>query len=242
VFLPFFRSKTETTRLKKLSKPARQPRKVDDLPSIESHSDDNDVWDSGIDDAFSENDEEDLGDDMEALSLDDTSANSDEEQDYERLPRKRRLSWDEDKTKGSERLPVKLSNGRLEKRGHLPATAEPEVLSSEDSDDEAERIQEQERQLNNRHGVEDVATGARFGRPAVIDVVKDKSKQIRVQRAKEQLASIAQEIIADPETSVRLSYLASRTIESHPFYSLGFSGAYTRSPSPRSQRRPIRNP
>ncbi|CAE7127135.1 unnamed protein product [Rhizoctonia solani] len=49
--------------------------------------------------------------------------------------------------------------------------------------------------------IEDVATGARFGRPAVRDIVSQKSRKARIEAAKEQLASICQDIMAEPENS-----------------------------------------
>ena len=56
--------------------------------------------------------------------------------------------------------------------------------------------------------VEDVSTGARFGRPAVVDVIGQRSRKARIQGAKEQIAGLCQEILGDPENSVRSTMLS----------------------------------
>lgn len=71
-------------------------------------------------------------------------------------------------------------------------------------------------ELEERYKVEDVSTGARFGRPAVIDIIGNKSRTARIQGAKDQIAGICQEIIADPENSVRFLFWT-------PFMYLSFS-------------------
>jgi nucleolar complex protein 3 len=73
----------------------------------------------------------------------------------------------------------------------------------------------------NTRGVEDVATGARFGRPAVRDIIQQKSRKARIEAAKEQLASICQEIMAEPENSVSFSCPLVMQIYSHLFLQLG---------------------
>lgn len=194
------RSKHETKRLHKLSKPTRRKEDDDDdLPSINSHSDDNELWDSdlGDDDSGSENDL-DLGDSV-------SEVDSDAEQECERLPRPKDNITKKDELKGSERLPVKLADGTIRKRGNLPA---PEQAPSSDEDEDDSMPTANGSAPRNHYGehansqVEDVSTGARFGRPAVATVLGTKSKKARIQAAKEQLAAICQEIVADPENSV----------------------------------------
>ncbi|KDQ18509.1 hypothetical protein BOTBODRAFT_63430 [Botryobasidium botryosum FD-172 SS1] len=214
------RSKKETERLFQLSKPARVRAPVDDdLPSVESHDEDEGSWNSDIEEgedssqALSEDNEDDASIPSSSRS---EPSDSDSEKSYERMPRGPNKSWD-DKEAGPERLPIKLPDGRIQKMGKLPSRPQEEdtdTESSSDEEEEPERIQPA--------ATEDVATGARFGRAAVVDVVKTKSRKERIQAAKEQLAGLCQEIIADPENSLGLLRrlhtfsLKSITTPSHP--------------------------
>ena len=173
------RSKKETIRLHSLNKPARKAVK-DDLPSIE---DDEESWSSGIEDSQ-------LG------SIDDDSnLDSDTEMPYEMAPRKRRPSWDSTEENNINHLPTKLADGQIKKSVIKPTA----IVSTDDSEeDEDPDLGEQEE----RYRVEDVSTGARFGRPAVIDVISSSSRKARIQGAKDQIAGICQEIISDPENNV----------------------------------------
>ena len=199
------RSKHETDRLHKLGKPARARRaQDDDLPSIHSHSEDENLWDSDIEGYLtsSQNNNDDDGDNRNRAS--DPSISSDastsseplEVEDlYDHNARKPSLN---EEPKGAERLPVKLPNGKIKKRGFLPVTER-----SEESDDE--EIKAADTAMTHLGTVpprEDVSTGARFGRPAVTEVIGNKSRKARIQGAKEQIASICHDIIADSENSV----------------------------------------
>ena len=209
------RSKKEIERLHRMHKPVRAAVK-NDLPALDSDSeaDNGEDWSSGVE-SLGEDDEDDeaLWDDDEDDSMSDSSVvqrrkekrreSDDEEMAYETAPRKRRPSWEpeSDKDQGIERLPIKLSDGRVLKsksKVYLPQDEE------EDSSDESDVPPPPEEKPK----VEDVSTGARFGRPAVVDVVSQKSRKARVQAAKEQIAGICQEIVADPENSVRTSQLS----------------------------------
>ena len=186
-------------RLHMLHKPQRRVPVEDDLPSIESHSEDEGEWSSGVDD-----------DDLAALSYDEGNSVSssisgrkrskprkdsdDEEMLYEAQPRKRRKSWDSEEEAGIERLPIKLQNGKIK---HSGVKVEALPQSEEDDESSEEEILAEEPVV-----VEDVSIGARFGRPAVADVMTMKSRKAKVQAAKEQIASICQDIIADPENGV----------------------------------------
>jgi nucleolar complex protein 3 len=191
----FRRSKYETDRLHKLSRPIIPKRAIDDdLPSVDSHDDDDgEPWSSGIDD--DESPSEDEGDSF----LDDSKhqlSDSDVEMAYEKIPRKKKVSWDDEKKSGIQRLPIKLPDGRIQETGRIavpPSDIDSDSSSGDSSldDDEGETRK-----------VEDVSTGARFGRPSVVDVVGTKSRIARIQAAKEQIAGICQEILADPENSV----------------------------------------
>lgn len=124
-----------------------------------------------------------------------SSSSLDVEEAYERTRATKKVAF-EDKPQGTEKLPVKLSDGKVQKRGFVAAPQPEEESDSEEEAVSAPPLPEPAR--------EDVSTGARFGRPAVVSVISNKSRKARIQGAKEQLASICQEIIADPENSVCL--------------------------------------
>ncbi|KAG8748655.1 hypothetical protein FRC10_000046 [Ceratobasidium sp. 414] len=195
------RSKKETQRLLKLSKPTREHKQYeDDLPSIHSHSDDGGEWSSGLDDAsdaLSDEDSE-ISDPESVDSETETArppkrqrnkADSDEELPYEVAGRPRPPS----PKRTAERLPIKLGDGRIQSTGARAVASESEAEEEESDEEEQEPAP---------GTVEDVATGARFGRPAVRDVVQQRSRKARIEAAKEQLATICQEIMAEPENSI----------------------------------------
>ncbi|KAL1744529.1 nucleolar complex-associated protein-domain-containing protein [Schizophyllum fasciatum] len=185
------RSKSETQRLHELHKPQRPKIAVDDdLPSIDSDGemDDGEPWSSDVPEDASEMDNE---DDESVLDSD-----SDAEMPYEAAPR---AAFKPPKESNAiSRLPIKLADGRVQKTGAQPAAP---LSSGEDTDEASE---DEERNPEPQHNVEDVTTGARFGRPAVADVISTKSRKARLQLAKDQIASICQDIVADPENSLGL--------------------------------------
>ncbi|CAE6492248.1 unnamed protein product [Rhizoctonia solani] len=188
------RSKKETQRLHELTKPDRASKHIeDDLPSIGSHSDDGDDWSSLASDALLDEDalsDEDLdSDDDVPKRLD-----SDEEFPYEIAGRPRPPS----PKRQAERLPIKLGDGRIQSTGAREVQSDSEE-GEESEDDENVTVSDTKPPV-----IEDVATGARFGRPAVRDIVKQKSRKARIEAAKEQLASICQEIMTEPENSLGL--------------------------------------
>ncbi|KAL0946935.1 hypothetical protein HGRIS_013095 [Hohenbuehelia grisea] len=194
------RSKKETDRLHQLSKPVRKAPSIDDLPSVDSH--DEGSWSSGLedDDAFSSSDEDEDADDADSLGISDDD--SDIEMPYETAPRPQPQSWKPEKKKGVERLPIKLSDGRVLQTGstNAPPVSDDEASDSEASDGDENGFPD----ASEARVVEDVSTGARFGRPAVIDIIANKSRSAKIQAAKEQIASICQEIVAEPENSLGL--------------------------------------
>ncbi|KAI8998713.1 nucleolar complex-associated protein 3 [Trametes punicea] len=206
------RSKKETERLRQSNKPVRKPVE-DDLPSIHSHDEDEDDWSSGVSDIEGLPTEDTSDEEAASEAESSTSAaerrrrkrreDSDEEElPFERQPRRRRPSWEpeSDKEKGIERLPIKLADGRIQKTGDKVYFGDDESSSESDEDAETQRAKE----AAQRFRVEDVATGARFGRPAVVDVIGQKSRKARLQAAKEQIAGLCQEILGDPENSLGL--------------------------------------
>lgn len=195
------RSKAATERLHQLQKPIRKPRD-DDLPSIASG--DEDAGDSAgfmmdESDLGVSSDEDGSDEELEAgrQTFQGFDSDSDVEMPYERMPRGREASVESDSHRHIQGLPIKLADGRIQATGKM--TRAPTSSESED-EDEATNVHPDE--ANKR--IEDVATGARFGRPAVVDVVGNKSRAARIHEAKEQIASICQEIIADPENSLGL--------------------------------------
>lgn len=161
----------------------------DDLPDVGSHSEDDNEWSSNIssDDSV-EGPSRGSGDDG-------LGENSDVEMPYETAPRPRRPSWDESSDNEVQRLPIKLLDGQVKNVGvKLRRTREE---SSEEDEDE-ETVEKLTRELR-----EDATQGSRLGRLSVVDVVTTKSRKARIHGAKEQIASICQEIVGDPEDSVR---------------------------------------
>ncbi len=190
-------------RLHELTKPVRKPEVYDDdLPSL--NSDDDSEWDSDLPEDMSDASGDELSDDEDGDNgASDYSNDSNEEMPYETIPRKPRAQSSEPTE--VHRLPIKLANGKIQKTGMKPVSIKtPQPPVEEDDDDSEEEDEEDEEEQK----VEDVATGARFGRPAVVDVLSTKSRRQRVDMAKDQIAGICQEIMADPENSVKLHLIS----------------------------------
>ncbi|EIN07402.1 NOC3p-domain-containing protein [Punctularia strigosozonata HHB-11173 SS5] len=188
------RSKKETERLHGLVKPVRIARRDDDLPSINSHTDDESDW-SGLEEQLSDSGSEDEEPSVESGEGEDLD--SDAEMPYETKPRLWRTARETSPKNVIDRLPIKLADGRIAQGG---TRVIPGTVSSDESEEESE--EEEPAQLEPRR--EDVSTGARFGRPAVVDVILQPSRKARIQGAKEQIAALCQEILADPENSLGL--------------------------------------
>ncbi|KAF4579051.1 hypothetical protein EYR36_000860 [Pleurotus pulmonarius] len=108
-------------------------------------------------------------------SLDEDS-DSDAEMPYESKPRQLPDAWREEKKDEVESLPIKLADGRIQKTGNK------KLQTPKDDSDESDAssiVNEPEPPRR-----DDIATGSRF--------------------AKEQIASLCQEIISDPENSLGL--------------------------------------
>jgi nucleolar complex protein 3 len=151
---------------------------------------------------------------------------------YEVAPRKRRPSWDSDDDHNVHHLPTKLPDGRIQKSVNKPtavrAAADPDHV---ETDDDAAQQDQEHAEMQARYRVEDVSTGARFGRPAVVDVIGIKSRKAKIQGAKDQIAGICQEIIADPENSVSTHNNIAADVPAHWFLrSLVFCDVYTHFP------------
>ncbi|KAJ6596856.1 nucleolar complex-associated protein-domain-containing protein [Mycena vulgaris] len=187
------RSKKETDRLHRLNKPAKKAVDTDDLPSLDSHDEDDGDWSSEI----PSDDEEGLSDGGESDGSMSSSSDlgSNAEMPYETAPRKRRPEWESSADQGIQRLPIKLADGRIQKTGAKLK----QLSTSEDTEEESE-----DEDVPEAPRREDVSTGARFGRPAVVDVIGNKSRAARIQGAKDQIAGICQDIVSDPENSLGL--------------------------------------
>ncbi|KAF5391290.1 hypothetical protein D9757_001920 [Collybiopsis confluens] len=189
------RSKPETERLRQLHKPIRKAPVNDDLPSLDSHDEDEGPWDSEIGDidlsGEDSDDSEQHSSDPDADAPDDFD--SDVEMPYEVAPRKHRRPPASEEP-GHEKLPIKLMDGKIQKTGRnaAPISADPPSEDSEDQSDNEQPVRD------------DAATGARFGRLAVVDVLENKSRRVKIKVAKDQIANICQEIVSDPENSLTL--------------------------------------
>jgi nucleolar complex protein 3 len=181
-----------------LNKPIRKP-KVDNLPPIDSHDEDEESWSSGIDEDADIISQSSVSDSDQNISSGD-DLDSDTEMPYERVPRRPQGTSEAKKDRHVQGLPIKSADGRIHATGKTTAAL---PSSDEEGSDSDESVEEQEIPVE-VNKIEDVSTGARFGRPAVIDVVGNKSRTTRIQGAKDQIASICQEIIAEPENSVRI--------------------------------------
>ena len=122
---------------------------------------------------------------------------SDTEMPYELVPRLHKVPEPETR-RNIPGLPIKLSDGRIQ--ASKKVTVAPAPI---DDDEDTEGSVRSQSLPATPSTVENVATGARFGRLAVADVIGNSSRKARIQGAKDQIASICQEIIADPENSVR---------------------------------------
>jgi nucleolar complex protein 3 len=191
-----YRSKKELERLHQLYKPARVERKTDDLPAVDSgseeYSDTESLPSNDFSDKLSENVP--ISEDEEEYSV--AGFDSDAEMPYEQVPWKQR-SRDgvSSRTKQIEGLPIKLPDGTIQKSTKMLLVTDSDLSSNEESEEESVPRESETR-------VEDVTTGARFGRAAIVDIVGKSSRKERVEAAKEQIAGICQDILADPENSV----------------------------------------
>ncbi|EJD53042.1 nucleolar complex-associated protein 3 [Auricularia subglabra TFB-10046 SS5] len=186
------RSKKETQRLHQFYKPTRPRKPEDDLPSLNSGDDADSDLDPALEDAEIE-----LSD-ASSSSQAAVDSDSDVEQAYERIPRTQAAPPKAKDKKEVPRLPIKMTNGRVQETG-IRVIANDDPFEEEDEDDDEEQWQEPEAPR-----VEDGATAARFGRPAVVDVLRIASRKQRVQAAQDQIASLCQEIVGDPENNLAL--------------------------------------
>ena len=203
------RSKWELDRLRRLENPIRRVPVEDDLPSVNSHTDDEEVWSSDIredisevDSGLSEDDslleDEQFDSSQPRLRTKRAAADSDAEMSYEAVPRRMQPSWS-DREVVIDRLPIKLRDGKIKRTG-------PKLVVQAQSEEESEG-HSPERWPEPEPTREDITTGARFGRLSVIGVISNPSRKERIQLAKEQIANICQEVVADPENSVRVCHL-----------------------------------
>ena len=123
---------------------------------------------------------------------------------YEVTPRPRRPSWDEDSNDEVQRLPIKLLDGQIKNVG-VKLRKTREGPPEENEEERATKESTPERR-------EDASLGSRLGRRSVVDVVTTKSRKERIHAAKEQIASICQEIVGDPEDGVRCLYFVGITV------------------------------
>jgi nucleolar complex protein 3 len=188
------RSKKETSRLFDLTKtPYAKVEHVQEASPEGSTSDDDselnsDMEELDLSDGASESDENGSLDEQSSL------ADSDEEQSYERLPRKAGgAAKVEKKQKMVSRLPIKLPSGQIQQTG----VREGSVQTDEDMVGAKDAYPQKHPKPAKRD-----FSGAGFGRASVADVVRIGSRLERIQSAKEQIAGICQDILSEPENGV----------------------------------------
>ena len=175
-----------------MTKPIQKREVHDDLPPPNSDGEDDGSWGSGIgSDELDDSDDNESPPDMNPIL-----ENSDDEMPYETSAHTRQHLWDSRKSE-VQRLPIKLPDGRIKGTGTKAITTKTVAASSED-EDSVSGLESEPEPLK----VEDVSTGARFGRVSVLDVLQKKSRRHRIEMAKVQIAGICQDILADPENSV----------------------------------------
>ncbi|KAF9301100.1 hypothetical protein BGZ74_007168 [Mortierella antarctica] len=164
---------------------------ADDLPSEEDTDDEGDM-DIDMNDSdepmSSEESDMDAGDyesEEEEKEID-----SDEEQDYEQAPR-RAEGWSE---KGSTRLPIKLADGRIKE------VKDDRVRPSEVKDEE----EEEEEIADSDFAEEEDEEEDEEEEEEIQEPQPEKKipKKVQIAKKKEEMATIAQTIIADPEQNV----------------------------------------
>lgn len=126
-------------------------------------------------------------------SEDERIVDSDEEQDYEQAPRKAE-GWSE---KGSTRLPIKLADGRIKE------VEDNRVRPSEKKDDDSE---EEEEVVDSDFAEEEGDQEETVFEDEEEKPAKKVPKKVLLAQKKEEMATIAQTIIADPEANVRFFF------------------------------------
>lgn len=175
-----------------------------------------------------DDDDNDMASDASSSFSAAVDAESDAEQPYERIPRTKPAAPKPRDTKELPRLPIKMTDGRVKGTGSRTVANNDPSEHEDESDEEVWAEPEMPK-------VEDVTTGARFGRPAVVDVLRIPARKLRVQTAKEQIASLCQEIIADPENNVRLLTAFTATCDTYCIrYTIARTAAPTRDLLPRA--------
>ncbi|KAG8897066.1 hypothetical protein FRB99_008473, partial [Tulasnella sp. 403] len=195
-------SAAEIKRLHRLDRPKKKPSEPAHVPHLDS--DDDDDWSS----TFESLNEEDIND-VESISRSDATPESSDrdsasEEDEDQI-RPQAVTWQPEKPLGPARLPVKLADGTIRLTGNRPAAPEPEHSESSDEEKEPPWAADDHTFGGSR---DDAATGARFGRPGVMDILSIESRKAKIQRVKEDLATLCQDIIRDPENSIlKLGFL-----------------------------------
>jgi nucleolar complex protein 3 len=199
-----------------MTKPIRKQEAHNDLPPLNSDGEDDSSWGSevGTNELNDSEDDESLADADSAIS-----DNSDDEMPYETAAHTRRHLWNSPKSE-VQRLPIKLPDGRIKATGTKVITTKAVVVQSEDEESTSGPESKPEPLK-----VDDVSTGARFGRVAVVDVLQTKSRKHRIEMAKVQIAGICQDILADPENSVGAVYTKSDSLFT-PLHSLDYCEDY----------------
>ncbi|KAF8590512.1 nucleolar complex-associated protein 3 [Ramaria rubella] len=195
------RSKRETSRLHNLDKPARVASNKNDLPSLDSQDEGDWSDGDGVDSSSLQLSDDDGSDYFSPTNQVSQETNFNAEQPYERKARIRGASWEPRDAGIVSKLPIKLPDGRIVDTGKRTIL---KMGTANGDEAEAGSSNRQVRVPSETYIVEDVSTGARFGRPAIASVIGTSSRKLRIQMAKEQIAGVCQDILADPEGSLGL--------------------------------------
>lgn len=143
-------------------------------------------------------------------SEDERIVDSDDEQDYEQAPRKAE-GWSE---KGSTRLPIKLADGRIKEVEDN--RVRPSEKKDDDSEEEVVDSDFAEEDDDDQEGATVFEEEEEEEKPA-----KKLPKKVVLAQKKEEMATIAQTIIADPEANVRFFFDCSNTYDQYVLRILG---------------------
>ncbi|KAF9980341.1 hypothetical protein BGZ65_005212, partial [Modicella reniformis] len=148
--------------------------------------------DSDMEEELDEDDDDD--DDDQRYGKKSKKIDSDDEQDYEHAPR-RAEGWLE---KGSTRLPIKLADGRIKQvKDDRIRPSELKRLQKEQAEEENEISDDDDDDEEPEESTEELASQQQQQQPTT-----KLSKKALLAQKKEELASLAQIIIADPEATV----------------------------------------
>lgn len=157
-------------------------------------------------------DDSDLDSELDEEEEDDWEGFEEEnESDLERAYENKKRRKDDKPSSTSQLLPIRLADGSVAPHPREPAPAPLPLPKSRVTFDLSEEEDEEVPTPPDETVVAAYAKmgrsdplGARFGRPAVKDVLAIKDSSTRLNKAREEIASLSRDIIASPELGVRI--------------------------------------